>query len=448
MEVGHTIAFRHLNGRPLARHFFRRPPAAATISPCHRAHAPGTLRMAWRIDTAVVKGELDNSERGRVHGRLWLLGRDQPLVLDLEGDPWRDLAGMKLTFSNPDPQPQEAAAQLQADQRGSVGDITASRKVKFFNVPDEEWQEALREDRLQDIPIQWKNSLYLEWFSFTQGRCVIESADFELAIVSGPEWEMDEDEEAAQRLANLQAMRSFLETIIQRPPPREDGGEDTLEDVFSEEAWEEQLKASDRMLAADLEALEKYGEDEDADEKTAFVMGWDNLLDFSAGAKEQTLLPDLDAEEEPQVDDLLETGADSEDEAGWLARATSNHPLKQSSRELVVRVMRETRASGLNDDGSTHGDPLDRFIANVMQISGKLAGALGPPPGDPRIQRGYTLAITRRCLNWANEALTAVDELLNEEKFAIHRPLFESWRADVFKLREGISDLRHELRSS
>jgi hypothetical protein len=59
---------------------------------------------------------------------------------------------------------------------------------------------------------------------------------------------------------------------------------------------------------------------------------------------------------------------------------------------------------------------------------------------------GYTLAITKRCLNWANEALAAVEELTGLEEYAAHRDLFEGCRADLFKLREGITDLRREIR--
>lgn len=66
--------------------------------------------MAWRLEDAVVRGEIDNSIEGRTTGRVWLLGRDEPLVLDLDGDCWRDLAGTRLTFENPQPRPAEDAA--------------------------------------------------------------------------------------------------------------------------------------------------------------------------------------------------------------------------------------------------------------------------------------------------------------------------------------------------
>ena len=88
--------------------------------------------MAWRIDELVIRGEVDNRVRGRVTGRLWFSGRDEPVVLELEGNAWRDVAGHVLRFTNPEPRPPRPGELdgLATEQRGVVGDITASRKVK------------------------------------------------------------------------------------------------------------------------------------------------------------------------------------------------------------------------------------------------------------------------------------------------------------------------------
>ena len=59
--------------------------------------------MAWRIDEAVIHGELDNTVEGRTTGKVWLVGREEPIELELEGDAWRDLAGTKLKFFNRNP---------------------------------------------------------------------------------------------------------------------------------------------------------------------------------------------------------------------------------------------------------------------------------------------------------------------------------------------------------
>ena len=61
------------------------------------------LTMAWRIDTSVIKGKIDNRTPGIVSGRIWLVGRPNPIVLKLEGNTLRDMAGCLLTFTNPAP---------------------------------------------------------------------------------------------------------------------------------------------------------------------------------------------------------------------------------------------------------------------------------------------------------------------------------------------------------
>ena len=61
--------------------------------------------MAWRIDEWVIRGEIDNRVRGRVTGRIWFTGRAEPVELSLTGDCWRDLAGRRLEFVNPQPKP-------------------------------------------------------------------------------------------------------------------------------------------------------------------------------------------------------------------------------------------------------------------------------------------------------------------------------------------------------
>ncbi|TDU70832.1 hypothetical protein EI77_01950 [Prosthecobacter fusiformis] len=410
--------------------------------------------MALRIDLAITHGELDNTERGRIRGRLWLLGREQPVELDLDGDAWRDVAGTRLTFKNPTPVPQSTSARLNTVQIGMAGDITASRKVKVFTVDEEEWQEAYRQDRIDEVPTEWRNSLYLEWFTPEQGRCVVESADFEITI-SEHVWEMDEDEEGAQKLANMQAMRDFLAGIIQRPEPREDtDSEDDTSLELSEEEWEEQLKASDRLTDASMEAYEKYGEDNDSEEKTAFVMGWDHLLEDMADAQEGVEPSENDSEDKKrrrEWNELMDqAAAEAEEAESWQEddEEDESHPLYEQAREYVVQVRREMRQTGLNEDhGEDPDHPLDRFMTNIMQISGKLAGALHSRRDlEDSNDRGYVLAITKRCLNWANEALAALQDMQATPAYAVHRPLFETWKTGVLNLREGINQLRDELK--
>lgn len=54
--------------------------------------------MAWRLHEHVLRGEIDNRTRGRVFGRIWLADLEKPLVLELLGDCYPDLAGSLLRF--------------------------------------------------------------------------------------------------------------------------------------------------------------------------------------------------------------------------------------------------------------------------------------------------------------------------------------------------------------
>lgn len=383
--------------------------------------------MALRLDTAVIRGEIDNTTRDNVRGRLWLVGREDPVIMDLRGNAWRDVAGCKITFTNPNPSPGPASA-VRPKQKGHVGDITASCKVEC----------------------ETANALYIEWFSEENGRVFIEGTDFEVSI-SAWVWEMNEAEEEAQKMSNLQAMREWLAGIIQRPEPKEEN-----DDEFdaSEESWEESLKQSDRLTDANLEAIDKYGVDGLLDDRIAFVMGWDHMLDGSRGRERE----DDDAEGEnwkeshkvmPELDGI-EMELDDKAFSDYLEEESEReaHPLQTMAHDFVLRLLTEIKEERAENaaqrDGST---ALDRFIRNSLNISGKLTGALGTQDFGSSFQTGHTLAILRRCLNWANYAFAALNELMEAPEWEDRQELLNDFRAELFAIRDGINDLRKQLRA-
>lgn len=166
--------------------------------------------MAWRIDEAVIRGEIDNRARNRVVGKIWFIGRSDPVELELRGNCWRDLAGRRLEFSNPKPKAGVLSG-FARRQEGVVGDITASRKVKVPEIPHEQIGEYYLAKK--PFPWHWGNSLYLEWHSARNGRVVIESAGFELKVVAEAAWEMTGAEEEQQRRANGAALIAFMDRL-------------------------------------------------------------------------------------------------------------------------------------------------------------------------------------------------------------------------------------------
>ena len=95
--------------------------------------------MAWRIYDSVIRGEIDNRMKGCVRGKLWLDGLAEPVKLDLEGNACPDLAGCLLKFKNPSKTfPMRKKPKFNPLQRGKIGNLSASQKVRVFTIPDEE----------------------------------------------------------------------------------------------------------------------------------------------------------------------------------------------------------------------------------------------------------------------------------------------------------------------
>lgn len=395
--------------------------------------------MAWRLEDAVIRGEIDNSIEGRTTGRIWLLGRDEPLVLDLDGDCWRDLAGTRLTFQNPHPKPTADAEEVDADQKGIIGDMTASRKCRVATVAEGDMREFYENDI--DVPFEWRNALCLEWFSRINGRVVIESSSYQMEI-SPHAWQMDEDEEEAQKLANLQAMRDFMAQVIRRRP------EEAHHEGRDEFAWEERLKESDRLTEAYQEVLEKYIDDADCERKEAFVMGWDGLLDALAERDEseegefdfhEPGIPGQPGPGEHFLDDgdgfeMEFDDQEDEDEA-------DRHPLQQKAHELALRAVDMVPRDALR------GSPAYCLVSNLFQVSGKLAGALTRRGSGFEPETGYVLAVLKRCLNWLNEAVGSCQQLMATEADPDQLAAIAHLRSSAFEIRNAIIEMRRELKS-
>src|SRR5947207_13094012 len=116
--------------------------------------------MAFRIHDSVVRGEIDNRVKGIVRGKIWVEGRSEPIVLELKGNAWPDLAGCLLTFTNPLKRvPHAHLDGLNPLQRGTVGDLTASRKVRVFDIPVAE--AYMMAKRGEKAPEHMANCMYL-----------------------------------------------------------------------------------------------------------------------------------------------------------------------------------------------------------------------------------------------------------------------------------------------
>src|SRR5438477_971049 len=227
--------------------------------------------MAFRIHDSVVRGEIDNRVKGIVCGKIWVEGRAEPVILELKGNAWPDLAGCLLTFTNPQERfPHPHLDSLDPVQRGSIGDLTASRKVRVFDVPLEKALEMIR--RKEKPPEHMANSLYLEWFSEANGRVVIESADYELTI-SAPDWQMTPEEDADRAKQAAAGMDDFMQKLSEAIEQQQ-RGQKPPEEEWNEDDYEKIMKECDARTDKYMELLDKYGDSDEAEAKIAKEMGW------------------------------------------------------------------------------------------------------------------------------------------------------------------------------
>jgi hypothetical protein len=377
--------------------------------------------MAWRIADNIVRGEIDNQTPGLVQGKIWLAGNQVPLALKLSGNGHKDLAGCKLIFFNPAPKV-DPSLSLKPDQTGVVGDMTAARKVRVIDNLD---YEALKND--QPLSEHMANALYLEWFSDTNGRVVIESTDYEVEI-GEPAWRLSSEDEARQLEANAEAMQSFMDQITESFDPREEAAYNG--DPKNEFEWELFLRASDRRSTKLGELLEKYSDHPDRDRLIARGMGWKEI--------EEMLDAQIESSQEEEEDQDLDFEEPDEEEIAHTERPI-RHP-------LVKRIIdRSVELSRLTED--QRDDDIDEMLGAYMVVGPKIAGALtiGDHDLGPDLNMfGLVVAKLKRAVGELSRALTAANRLRDSKRelpFAI-----DEWITEMLQTRQEILALMDDFR--
>jgi hypothetical protein len=377
--------------------------------------------MAWRIADNIVRGEIDNRTPGFVQGKIWLAGIAVPLTLKLIGNGHKDLAGCKLTFSNPAPKA-DPNLTLKADQTGTVGDMTAARKVRVIDNLD---YEALKDD--QPFSEHMANLLYLEWFSDTNGRVVIESTDYEIQI-GEPAWRLSPEDESRQLEANAKAMQSFMDRITESFDPREEAAYNG--DPKDEFEWELFLRASDRRSTKLGELLEKYNNHPDRDRLIARGMGWKEI--------EEMLDAQAESSEGEEEDEALEFDEPDEEE---IARA--ERPIRHP---LVTRIIdRSVELSRLTEN--QRDDDINEMVGSYMVVGPKIAGALtiGDPDLGPDLNMaGLVVAKLKRAIGELSRALAAAERLRKSKR---HLPFsIDAWITEMLETRQEVLALMDDFR--
>ena len=450
--------------------------------------------MAIRLDKAIIRGEITNETPGLVTGRIWLLGKPDPIELNLHGNCLRDLAGCRLHFENPLPRHDSAVGIVAPRQNGVVGDMTASRKTRIPTVSDEEILDYV-EAKLP-IPTRVANCLYLEWFSELNGRMVIESTEFKLEITT-PEWSMSAQEDAMQTKESQANFHAYLDAITGGPDGEEDEEEDeeaqyadedeepdddfsgsTAEEEEEEEEgadsgevgaghlisgdlpgdaslievnigaeseeplnefeWEQELREADRRAEAYQEAFDRYRDHPQRERLIAEAMGWEpeEVEEFRDDWQDVT-----ESMQPQDPDEMLENaGMFTEDEEG------AHHPLSRRAMDFALRLQRDAKSRGLFESDMARDNPVLSVIVSIIALGGKLAAALdGTMHGyDP--EPGFVIAMLKRAQIPLNEALHALSSIQLSGLPKDTRTWLIAARTELFDLRNDILDLMSDLR--
>jgi len=386
--------------------------------------------MAWRLQEHVVRGEIDNRERGRVMGRIWLAGIEKPLVLELLGDCEPDLAGCLLRFENP--QPVVLTTRPPAlQQRGKAGEITAARKLRVFDIPFDEVCAMIKSGGAP--PEHLANSFYLEWHSPLSGRFVIQSAEYQLEV-SEPVWRFSAEElmELKQAVAEESSDAFAIEI-------RADG----TEEEWDEFRCEELLRESDARGEKYRQLLEKYLHHPDRDQIIAHEMGW-TWMENALEEKQDHVDEAADAERSLSFETELPSPDPSREGIDWVRDEDGEiaHPIKKRATDMLYSLLDELRAAG-NPEQQHAG--LADFVSHTMILSGKLAGALGGLARGWDSEPGLTIASLKRALEILHQALTAAGSLGPETPFPLARIAY--LRDELFSIREEMIALMATLRA-
>lgn len=166
--------------------------------------------MSWKMGESLVRAELDSRIKGRLTGRIWLLGVDEPITLDLEGNPSRDMAGYLVKIENPNPKESERSFDgLARNQVGRVGFMTLSHKEKVHETREERTATGLNTSAYLI-----KNAVSIQWFSKTNGLVLIASSDYRLELVDSPTWVMTEADAEEQEKVNAELVAYFVDEVL------------------------------------------------------------------------------------------------------------------------------------------------------------------------------------------------------------------------------------------
>ncbi|TVP79249.1 MAG: hypothetical protein EA353_06610 [Puniceicoccaceae bacterium] len=404
--------------------------------------------MAWRITDYIERGEIDNHTRGRVHGQIWLNGIDHPVQLELTGNPYRDLAGQRLKFLNPHPQPMpDHLRRFAREQTGVIGDMTAARKVKILDIPDDELKHYYTNKI--PMPYHWGNCLYLEWHSVRNGRVVIEATDFVLEVEPEAAWQMSEGEEAEQLEANGRAMINFMDQLLEAGNPTHETSDEENASLSAAEAAADAEAARMDLLNDRVMARLEKDELANAEDYARILREERERIRRERGEDEPKPFGSNEEADHPfHIDTINSDFAEAmakEDEPCDL----ESHPLFEQCQQLSYRAADDLEQNDWLPEGAQEEHPLNALKHGIWMATVKLAGALNGRveewPPDP-LFAGDCLVRLKKARRYLKDALAALDaaeaEKLTDPVWCL------TLRQELRGILQSAQNLIHEVRSA
>ena len=292
-------------------------------------------------------------------------------------------------------------------------------------------------------PEHLANSLYLEWFSEANGRVVIESADYRLAI-SPPEWRLTPEEDARRAEQAAAGMAGFMSSLTDAVGEQQRGQKDPEREDWDEHDYEKFLKESDVRTTKYMELQEKHGDSDEAEAKIAKEMGWSRELTPEETEEESRHIDEMNRaceealnEPEPEPDRARE-GID------WIRTEDGDlrHPLQHRCFESAMKFWKQAAQLGLN---KSEEDDLQEFIFEFQTTGAKLAGALnGLARGHGYRDDAFTVAYLKRALDHLQKSKAGLEAAA--PKKLLPEKMITAARKELFEIREGILKLMDAFR--
>ncbi len=365
------------------------------------------------------------------------------MELALTGDCWRDLAGRRLNFINPQPKPGDLE-KLAGLQEGAVGDITASRKVKVPEIPLDQIGEYYAAKK--PWPWHWGNSLYLEWFSEHNGRIVIETVAYELKITGDPVWEMTEEEETEQRKASGAAIAGFMDRLVEAADAGQSKAMDDTpaewdDKPYTEEAAELQQARSDQLVDRIQARLAREGEG--ADYKKIMHEEIERLR-RERGEPEPT--PEQLARNAEWMEEMNRAGEEAQGDTELTELLDRKHPLAERAFKLSLRLAWASEENSWVPEAANDEHPAAELVGSVMKAGAKLAGALNGEEWPPGVEICASIIVRlKRARVYLDDALRAA-ESCREQKIIDY-----AWlgviTVEVIDLAHDADEILAELRA-